>query len=32
MLFQYKASGLGAKRISYKIIDLRHVSKVALSE
>ena len=29
MLFQYKASGLGTKRISYKIIDLRHVSNVA---
>ena len=29
MVFQYKASGLGTNRISYKIFDLRHVSKVA---
>ena len=29
MVFQYRASGLGTNRISYKIFDLRHVSKVA---
>ena len=26
---QYKANGLGIKKISYNIFDLRHVSKVA---
>ena len=29
MVFQYIASGLGTNRISYKIFDKRHVSKVA---
>ena len=29
MVFQYIASGLGTNRISYKIFDTRHVSKVA---
>ena len=29
MVFQYKASGLGTNRISYKIFDIRHVSKAA---
>ena len=29
MIFQYKVSSLGANRISYKIFDISHVSKVA---
>ena len=29
MVFQYRASGLGTNIISYKIFDLRHLSKVA---
>ena len=29
MVFQYIASGLGTNRISYKIFDTHHVSKVA---
>ena len=29
MVFQHKASGLGTNRISYKIFDIRHVSKAA---
>ena len=28
-LGQYKANGLGTKKISYNVFDLRHVSKVA---